>query len=240
MRKIKIQEGLRKGDLADLVLPLISVDEYVASIDPEECIAFGFYVHDKDAANDFNRFLQKSPYPILDCQISPAPDQHGYWMVFVELMNNTRLPEVFTNILAEIKDLIDIEQWQLRIRGIEDLITFSEENLKDCLKKLPKTKQNESIIDFFNISALSDVSIENDTIILEGMGDKFVFTFVEFSRTDDLLSKLNETISYNIKTVARANRIEKCLGAGWSVHGIGKKNFLLTNEVDPRGLLLSY
>lgn len=240
MRKIKIQEGLRKGDLADLVLPLISVDEYVASTDPDECIAFGFYIHDKDAANDFNRFLQKSPYPILDCQLSPAPDQHGYWMVFVELMNNSRLPEIFTNILAEIKDLIDIDQWQLRVRGIDDLVTFSEENLKKCLKEIPKTKQNESIIDFFNVSTLTDVSFENDTIILEGMGDKFVFKFVELSRNNDILTNLNEAISYNIKTVAKANRIQKCLGEGWIVNGIGKKYFLLTNEIDPRGLLLSY
>src|ERR1700722_8534394 len=98
-----LREGMRKGDLTDLVLPLISCDEYVSQLDQSECIVFGFYVHDEDAANDLNRYLQKSAMPILDTKVSPAPDQHGYFMVFVELMNNSRLPEIMKSILADIE-----------------------------------------------------------------------------------------------------------------------------------------
>ena len=135
--KPKLNEGLRDGDLADLVLPLISVDEYVSEIAGSgECIVFGFYVHDEDAANDLNGFLQKSATPILDTKVSPAPDQHGYFMVFIELMNNSRLAEIMTSILAEVKGLVAIDDWQMRVRNTEGLVPFSEDNLTDALKEL--------------------------------------------------------------------------------------------------------
>lgn len=89
----KLTEGMRRGDLADLVLPLISVDEYDSKVDEKEAIVFGFYVHDRGAADDLNRFLQKSAVPLLDTEVSPAPDQHGFYMVFIEFLDNDRLPQ---------------------------------------------------------------------------------------------------------------------------------------------------
>jgi hypothetical protein len=58
MRRSKLYEGMWSGDLADLVQPLVSIDEYASKIDPN-AIAVGFYVQDKDAADDLNRFIQK-------------------------------------------------------------------------------------------------------------------------------------------------------------------------------------
>ena len=143
-----LKEGMREGDLADLVLPLMDVDNFVSKVDPSECIVFGFYVHDEDAAKDLNRFLQKSSVPIMDTEISPAPDQHGYFMVFVEMMNNDQLPEQVTAILAEIKTLVDIEDWQMRVRKTDGLIPFSEENLKDCLDNIKKEDKTEDVLEF--------------------------------------------------------------------------------------------
>ena len=139
--KSVLREGMREGDLADLVIPLIDVDNYISKVDPDECIVFGFYVHDKSAAEDLNRFLQKSSTPILDTEISPAPDQHGYYLVFVEFMNNDRLAENVTSILAEIKTLVDIDEWQMRVRKTDGLVPFSEDNLKDCLKHAERGRQ---------------------------------------------------------------------------------------------------
>ena len=100
----KINEGMRAGDLADLVLPMISVDEYESKID-DSSIVIGFYIHDQDAASDLNRFLQKSPIQIIDTEISPAPDQHGYYIVFVELINDRRIAKNIADILAEVSFL---------------------------------------------------------------------------------------------------------------------------------------
>lgn len=128
----KLNEGMRAGDLSSLVLPLISVDEYESKVD-EKAIVIGLYVQDKDAANDLNRFVQKSALAILDTEVSPAPDQHGYYLVFVEFMKNDRLCSSVASFLEEIEPLVEITEWQMRVRKVDGLLDFSETTLRKAL-----------------------------------------------------------------------------------------------------------
>jgi hypothetical protein len=231
---------MREGDLADLVIPLLSVDEFVSDVDPTQCIAFGFYVHDQDAANDLNRFLQKSATPIMDTKVSPAPDQHGYYMVFAELMNNSRLPEIMTEILAEIKGLVDIEDWQMRVRKTKGLVPFSEENLKRALKKIDDDDVHENIMTFLHPSMLSNVLFEDDLIMLEGGGEKHLYNVIMFDRIDAIMEKqklAESPMAFDIRTIARLNRVRRSLGEDWEASRIGPF-VMLHNGSDPRGLLL--
>lgn len=123
-----LNEGMLGGDLEDLVLPMISVDEFVSKVG-DDAIVFGFYVSDRDGAVDLNRFIQKSPLKILDTEISPAPDQRGFYVVFFEILINDRLPEVVGELLKEIEPLVMIEKWKMQIRGQDDLLPFSEKTL---------------------------------------------------------------------------------------------------------------
>lgn len=249
MKKTILQEGMRAGDLADLVLPLISVDEFESKVDPDECIVFGFYVHDKDAAADLNRFLQKSATPILDTDISPAPDQHGYFVVFVELMHDARLSENMVSILAEIKGLVDIEDdgWQMRIRGTDKLLAFSEENLKDTLEDVKKHKKHEAVKEWLKTSVLANVLFEDELIIMQGLHERHVYKIVDFGKPLDLVLKeklLEAPILINIKVNAKMNRIRFALGEGWEVLPLGGKkdkpsHIVIQNEIDPRALLLA-
>lgn len=235
-----LQEGMREGDLADLVLPLISVDEYVSKVDPDECIVFGFYVHDQDAADDLNRFLQKSSTPILDTEISPAPDQHGYYMVFMEIMDNDRLPENITSVLAEIKTLVDIDEWQMRVRKSNGLIPFSEDNIKDCLARTKRSEKNEDVLEFFRPSLLSDALFEGDVLILRAGAERFAHRFVAFDRLTKLMLDANlgeSPVALNLRTVAKMNRIQRCLGESWDVSNLGRY-ILIQSSSDSRGLLL--
>ncbi len=129
----KLMEGMWAGDLADLVQPLISVDEYQSKID-DSAVAIGFYVSDKDAAEDLNRFIQKSPISLIDCDVSPAPDQRGYYIVFVEMELNDRFVSNVTSLLDEIGPLTDIDNWQMRVRGNKGLIAYDQEKLGEMLK----------------------------------------------------------------------------------------------------------
>lgn len=240
--KTILREGLRKGDLADLVLPLISVDEYVSKVDPSECIVLGFYVHDEDAAKDLNRFLQKSAVSIMDTEVSPAPDQHGYFMVFVELIDNDRMPENVVSILAEIKPLVAIEEWQMRVRKTDGLVPFSEDNLKDCLKNGKKNDNTEDILEFLRPSTLTKALVEEGGIlVLEGSNDRHVYKIKAFGHINTVLSNQGLTeapITFNIRTIAKMNRIRRSLGENWEVVAVGKF-IMLHNSTDPRGILLS-
>jgi hypothetical protein len=236
----KIYEGMRSGDLADLVLPLLSVDEFESKLDEDECVVFGLYVHDKDAAADLNRFLQKSATQILDVDISPAPDQHGYYMVFLELMNNTRLPENMISILAELQALVDIDNdgWEMRVRNHDELVPFTEKNLKNCLDDLKKHDKRNPIKEWFSTSVLRDVMFEDNLLILQGR-ERFVFEMVDFGKMASILDKHNlkeAPILNHIKHISRSNRIRTSLGEGWDVSLIGK-HIAISNNFDDRVLL---
>jgi hypothetical protein len=242
----KLTEGMREGDLADLVLPLISVDEYQSKVSPDKdgerskAIVFGFYVHDQSAADDLNRFLQKSAVPLLDTEVSPAPDQHGYFMVFVELTNNTRLAENVTDILAEMRGLVDIDNWQMRVRDLDDLIPFSQQSLAQAMKRTADTVAEQAILRYLQPSLLETAAIDGDMLILQGNGERFVFDVIGFGRIERLLAdhQLTETaIAYDIRAVARTNRIGRILGEHWQVMELN--HFVMLHHSDDfHGLLL--
>jgi hypothetical protein len=230
---------MREGDLADLVLPLISVDEYQSKVDPDEAIVIGFYVHDQAAADDLNRFLQKSAVPILDTEVSPAPDQHGYYLVFVELTDNSRLAENVADILSEMVGLVDIEEWQMRVRDFDDLIPFSPQALTQALKRPEERMKEQAILQFLGDSLLENASIDGDLLVLQAGSERLVFNVVGFDEVDHLLhaQRLDEAaIHYDLRTVARTNRIARMLGEQWSVMEL--RNYTLLHR-EMRGLLLS-
>lgn len=133
MRRFNLSEGMWVGDLTDLVQPLISVDEYKSKID-DTAIVIGFYIQDRDAADDLNRFIQKSPVSFVDCEVSPAPDQRGYYIVFVELPYNDRMVANIGSLLSEISPLVGIENWQVKCRNLKGIVRFDSDKLERVLK----------------------------------------------------------------------------------------------------------
>lgn len=232
-----LTEGMREGDLADLVLPLMSIDEYESKVDRDEAIVFGFYVHEKAAAVDLNRFMQKSAVSILDTEVSPAPDQHGYFMVFVELLKNKRLAQNVSDILSEIKVLVDIEDWQMRVRDSKGLTPFSERNLTRALDRKEQQGKANDVMEFLRPSALNGAVIEDGLLILEGSGERHVFELVKLDRLTNLISNDSGPISLTMKAVAQTNRIRRMLGEAWDATMVGPF-MLLRHDDDPRGLLV--
>jgi hypothetical protein len=235
-----LREGMREHDLADLVLPLISCDEYSSKIDSSEAIVMGFYVHDEAAAKDLNRFLQKSAVPLLGTDVSPAPDQHGYFMVFVEMMDNDRLAKNLEAILHEMSTLVDIEDWQLRVRENENLMGFTAENLMRGLEKAKRQSKKNEAIEYLRHSALGNAEFSDSLLILEGGGDRYCFDYIGFDRIDSLMQEFDLVevgVKYDIRAVAKSNKISGMLGEEWDASRLGPY-IMLHNEADPRGLLL--
>lgn len=125
---MKIFEGMWAGDLEDLVQPLVSVDEYESKID-NTAIAIGFYVNDRDAADDLNRFIQKSSVPILDSDVSPAPDAKGYYIVFAELQMNDRFAKNLMELCGEVGSLSGVDNWQAKVRGTPQAIKLDSDKI---------------------------------------------------------------------------------------------------------------
>jgi len=233
----KLTEGLRAGDLSGLVLPLISVDEYESKIN-DDAVVFGFYVQDRDAAADLNRFIQKSPISIIDTDMSPAPDQHGYFLVFIEMLNNDRIAENLKVILDEIEPLVEIDEWQMRIRKTSDLIDFSEEELLKGIKRARRTDEN--ITNFLFPSILETLQIKDDVLKIGRAGISLEFNILGFGDLNLLMVQnklLESSIDLGISNFVRCKRIANMLGEGWIVSKLNNC-FILEHEYSDEALLL--
>jgi hypothetical protein len=127
---MQLNEGLKELDLQDLVLPLISVDEYESKID-EEAIVVAFFVQDNEPAQDLNRFIQKSAISLLDTDVSPAPNEDGYFLVFVEFFRERSFIAKLLEIIETLEGLTGykVEQWKFKPYGYEEVFDVTEEKL---------------------------------------------------------------------------------------------------------------
>lgn len=125
-------EGMWANDLEDMIQPIVSIDEYASKID-QSAIAIGFFASDRDAADDLNRFIQKSPVPILDSDVSPAPDMRGYYLVFAEIQGNERLVDNIITLCGEVGMLGAIDSWKMKMRGIGHITDLDPKKIEKCM-----------------------------------------------------------------------------------------------------------
>jgi hypothetical protein len=239
---MKLTEGMRGGDLEDLVLPMVTIDEYESKVD-EDAIVIGFYVSDHDAAHDLNRFIQKSPVPILDTDVSPAPDQQGYYLVFFELLNNERLGENVSAIIEEVSPLVRIEKWQMRLRGKDRLVAFSEQALMSHFEEMeedePTDELAESVQKFLQPSSIERVIAQEGQLVLEGYGYRQQFDIVAFGPLDRIVADRELTVKaadVGIEAAVRGSRMDRRLGEGWIVTSVDGMNLL--SRADSENALL--
>jgi hypothetical protein len=227
-------EGLRHGDLEDLVLPFISLDEYESNID-DSAVVVGFYVNEKGAAEDLNRFIQRSAVELLDTQISPAPDSQGYFMVFVELLNNAKLAENVENILEEVAALTKIENWKMKVRGVDDLVPFEADEVRKAVAEQPADPVREGAMEVLTQSALLDARFEAGSLVLEGARHSYTYEFLGFGDQTAMIAehKLDERASgITLHDAAATRNMEGVLGEGWGVHRIGDLDVLHHYDTD--------
>ena len=82
--KRKLSEGLRSGDLSQLVSDKITIDQYKSKMGRDEDVAvIAFRVEDKFPAIDLMEFIEKGYPDILDADMSAGEESTGDYAVFV-------------------------------------------------------------------------------------------------------------------------------------------------------------
>lgn len=133
-----INEGLFENDLEDLVLPLVSLDEYEAKID-NTAIVIAFFVTNNEAAADLAVFLERSANEdILDVEVSSAPDEDTHYLVFVEVPRKIKTASVM-NMLHLVNHLCKIEKWKFQAYKLSNVYEANEKNVESYLRSI----QNE-------------------------------------------------------------------------------------------------
>jgi len=113
MKYSQINEGVEFGDLQSLVSSDVSVAEFEPKTGTEnDVVVIGFFCKDEAPANDIATFIEKSTVDILDTEVSPNPDENGFYLVFVEVENENLMKKVF-ELLDDVSRLTEINEWSV-------------------------------------------------------------------------------------------------------------------------------
>lgn len=225
-----LSEGLKEGDLQDLVQPRISVDEYESKID-DSAIVVAFFVQDNDPAQDLNRFIQKSAVNLLDTDVSPAPDEDGFFLVFVEFMRDSAFPNKMVDVLSSLEGLTNIkpDAWKFKPYGHTDTFEVTADSLREQVDLEPNTEADEDDLDdldeFFKPSLMSSLNVINEHVEMTRLGRTLVVKVLARGSAADVFEQLDllrAPLRLDESARRGANQLRYYLGENWSIDQFGE------------------
>lgn len=205
--------SLRENDLQDTMLRKISFDEFLPKTgDEDEVGVIGFYMMEESPGKDLYTFLNTSVVDSRDIEVSPNPDEDGYFMVFVELDRDGKLLNNVRAIVAEIERISGKLHWVIKTPYTADLIPLEDadgkvqedqatymaaEDFKDKLESESVDLEDDvddtdedSIMEFFKDSNLLDLRIEESILNIRDARNTAQLEIVSFGYGPDVLSEL--------------------------------------------------
>jgi len=122
--------ALKEGDLKDVVLKKISIDEFEPKTgDAKDVLVMGFQVTESNVGDDLYGFLNGSNVTIRDIEVSPNPNDDGFYMVFVELDRNDSVVESIKTLLRDTERLAGKLRWEAKTYLNDDYLPLSEDEI---------------------------------------------------------------------------------------------------------------
>ena len=212
----KLNEGLQENDLRDLLIPLLSIDEYESKIGAaDEVIVMGFFVESEDAADDLSRFINRSANEKLDTDVSPAPTESGYFVVFVEIMRDANAYKSIAAILDEIQNIVAIseEEWTFKSYQTDEVQPFNETSFNEAIRIYEPTHESFKLSKFFDNALIEQVSID-DMNRVSINGDTF--------EIHDFKALQESRFSVSFIDLAMARRLDTILGVHYNTSVLGE------------------
>ena len=241
----KLTEGLRAGDLELLVSSTISIDEFESKIDPD-AIVVGLYVDDDEPANDLLNFIEGDPADILDVEVSPASDEKGQYVVFVEFLRDEEFPKKIETVLSSLESLTKIQEWKYTYYGSHGKEKdFNVKDVANDIRLEPKLEKEEmsanhkESLEFFKPSTLDDVKLDGAKIELTRHGKNIILEKVALGNPALLFDTLGfngKPIDLDTESLRKCNNIRRMLGKNWDVNRIAG-HYIFANDKDENVLI---
>jgi len=131
----KLNEGLDPQDLEDRIESIVHFDEYKPKLGNEDAIIVAtFKVMGKQAAMDLENFIEKGYDWAIDAETSAGEISKGNYLVFVEAERRTTYPKKFMDLINDLNNLTNVDQWKM--------VYYSNKDTK----KNPVTELNEKTL----------------------------------------------------------------------------------------------
>lgn len=199
--------SLNHGDLKGTVLSDVSIDEYEPKAgNTKDVIVIAFHTNDQPPAEDLNTFIQRGFIDALDVEVSPSTDADGRYLVFVEMGRDDTFPNKFQALLKDVENLTDEMDWTVKTYLAGDrTFSFNDPELYNFIITDPeayvpkdefKMKEiKEGIAKFFKESMMSNLTIDNNTVIITGNGKRIIAEVIDVGDYDTVIGRnfLGET-----------------------------------------------
>lgn len=215
----ELLEGLREGDLENMVLPMLSIDEFDSKIDNNQIIVVAFFCMEENAAHDLSNFIERSPTNVIDTDVSPAPNREGYYLTFVEMRRNKLFVQLLLQLLQEVSKLTRVSDWQFTSFALPKgkIVELNLHNLQKHVKlKADPTNMKEKLQEFFAASSLHDFQLQENHLILSRAG-----IVHEYELGDLIVDRLPEiTMCMESNAASAALRLSRLLDGTYNVHAV--------------------
>ena len=193
--------SLVNGDLEGTILPNISIDEFKPKAgDDEDVIVVAFYLKDLGPAEDLNTFIQRGFIDTLDVEVSPSTDEDGNYLVFVEMSRDDTFPNKFQALLVDVGNLVDNTDWNIKTYySNEKTFKYNDPMLYQYIVLSPADyvpkdefkmkKIKEAIEEFFSTSLVTNLTIDNNIVIIAGNGKKIIAEVIDVGDYDTVIGR---------------------------------------------------
>ena len=232
----KLFEGLRSGDLQDMISPILNIDQFKSKMgEDKNVVVVAFKSKEKMPAIDLMEFIEKGYKFVLDADISTGEERDGRYSVFVELERTTEVPGQILEMLNGVGQLTNCKEWSFRYFKDENLYETTVENLQKVIPldetlysaKMHLMKQNK-VTEFFNQGA-TDVNVTESNIltISKPYASPIEVKLLALGEYDNLKNKLQGKISLDETSQSQVVFLTKFLG-NYDIEKIADK-FLIRN-----------
>lgn len=176
--------SLKENDLAGVLLPKLSIDEFEPKTGEKENISvLGFYVAEESAGEDLANFINKSSFNYRDVEVSPNPTEDNEFMVFVEFDRDEKLIPTIMELVNDISHIGGSLEWKAKPLLSEDPVNLDPSMLETWVSTSPedymtkedyddKQKQEEqdrvdSIQNFLADNTNADVVLKDNILKLK-------------------------------------------------------------------------
>jgi hypothetical protein len=235
--KPKLFEGLRSGDLVDMVSPTFSLDQFKSKMGKDkDVVVMSFKVKEKLPATDLMEFIEKGYQFALDADMSTGEERDGQYSVFVELERTQDVPRQIIEILDGVGLLCDCKEWNFRYFKDMNLYDATEHNLSQYLpltevdysNKMLTLKQ-EKVTEFFNQGAINSADIDevNNLVIHKPFAETLNLKLLALGDYNTIKESIQGGIQLDDNSRNQTVYLEKYLG-NYEIHKLDNK-FLIKN-----------
>jgi len=173
LRSNNLYEGIEKGDLARLIQPELTIDEFRSKMgEDKDIVVIGFTIFGKEPADDLVNFIEKSYDWVLDADISSGETSDGNYVCFVEVQRKDTVPDEIMTMLEDLMNLTDqsLKDWTFTYYKSDERLPLTHEELASKIIMSPEEyelKTGESLEEarqLNSLRALAGVTVQPTVI----------------------------------------------------------------------------